>query len=245
MTSREIITRLIENKNPVRIGFDFADNSDFYHGRAVRLTYPHDPKLASWGFHAELLARTDFKGEVRLDHYGNIFGRFNERTAGECVKGVLQDGWECLDNYAFPDFDESFDAETQKLKLRENGLFNVAYLPIAIFSFLRDSRLMNNALMDTLAEPENVEHLLSMETELLKKCIDRAAALGYNAVGFADDMGTQTATFFSLNTFRTLFKNHYRQVIGKAHEHNMKFILHSCGYVYEFIDDLISVGVDA
>ena len=57
-----------------------------------QLAHP-DKSLREWGAYPELLARVPgFRGEVRLDAYGNILGRLGGMTKGECVHGALQDG---------------------------------------------------------------------------------------------------------------------------------------------------------
>ena len=39
-----------------------------------------------------------------VDTLGNICGRVGNDHNGECIKGVLQDDWELLDSFQFPDF---------------------------------------------------------------------------------------------------------------------------------------------
>ena len=38
------------------------------------------------------------------DEYGNIWGRLENITKGEVIRGVLEDGWEGLDDYQLPDY---------------------------------------------------------------------------------------------------------------------------------------------
>ena len=59
-----------------------------------------------------------------------------------------------------------------------------------------------------------------------------------------DDWGTQDRTFISPESFRTLFKPAYKKVADAAHEAGMKVFLHSCGYIYDFIEDFIDAGID-
>ena len=56
-----------------------------------------------WGNYPELKKQVLwFNGDVRATVAGNIFGRLDDTVQGECIKGVLQDGWELLDDYVFP-----------------------------------------------------------------------------------------------------------------------------------------------
>jgi len=65
-------------------------------------------------------------------------------------------------------------------------------------------------------------------------------------VEFTSDLGTQNGPFFSIEMFRTFYKESYRQLfsaIKKAYP-NVKIFYHCCGGIYDFIPDLIDVGVD-
>jgi len=245
MTSKENINRVIERKNPPRIGLDLRTFSDIIYDSPVRLIYPYDRKFADWGRHPELLAKTDgFGGDVSLTAFGDIYGRINGKTNGECVKGALQDGWELLKNYRLPEFDPTHDQELTRKDYRNCEKFIIASLPCAVFAPLRDSRRMSDALMDTILERDNVRRFLDMITDFLKAAIRKAGVYGFDAVMYWDDLGTQETTFFSPQTFRDVFKDTYAAIAEEAHDNGLKVIMHSCGYIDAFIDDLIEIGLD-
>ena len=60
-----------------------------------------------------------------------------------------------------------------------------------------------------------------------------------HSVAWADDWGTQQATFISRDTFRVFFKPVYKRMFDLAHESGLHVWLHSCGKVNAFIGDLI------
>ena len=65
-------------------------------------------------------------------------------------------------------------------------------------------------------------------------------------VEFSSDLGTQNGPFFSVEMFRTFFKEPHRELfsaIKKAYP-NIKIFYHCCGSMHVFIPDLIDVGVD-
>jgi hypothetical protein len=173
---------------------------------------------------------------------GDIYGRLGHKTKGECVKGALQDGWETLEAWRPPIIDE--EGENGPGVYGEGDKYVLGGLPFAIFSSLRDCRHMDNALMDTLLEPDNVRAFLDRILDLAVKILDRAAANGIDGIIMADDMGTQLNLFFSPETFRTLFKPYYTKLAGEIHRRGMDFFLHSCGKVYDIVADLIQAGVD-
>lgn len=59
-----------------------------------------------------------------------------------------------------------------------------------------------------------------------------------------DDWGMQHAPFISPNSFAELFKPVYKAVADELHNRNMKFFLHSCGLVWDFIPHFIEAGID-
>jgi uroporphyrinogen decarboxylase len=92
------------------------------------------------------------------------------------------------------------------------------------------------ALMDTLAE----SHMAEFEHYIAK--------LGpfLDVVVVNDDLGTQQGPQLSPEMFRRLVKPYLGKLYGfmKGRMKHAKLFLHSCGSVYDFIPDLIEMGVD-
>lgn len=63
---------------------------------------------------------------------------------------------------------------------------------------------------------------------------------------FTSDLGTQHAPFISLDMFRKFFKEPFQRIFSAVKDvyPNLKVLFHSCGAIYDFIPDLIEVGVD-
>ncbi|HML47352.1 MAG TPA: hypothetical protein PKE04_11460, partial [Clostridia bacterium] len=115
MTSKEIVRRVIRHQDPPRLAWDFQDPryGDIQHVSVARLCKPEAAPYEAWREYETLRQRTGFHGELRMDAYGNILGRLNGRTKGECVLGALQAGWEALEAYAFPTLDADFAAQAR------------------------------------------------------------------------------------------------------------------------------------
>ncbi len=248
MTSKEIIKKILAHDHPPRIGFCFGDGNpnDFAFCNAATLLNPLYDKYAEWGDYPELKEKAGgFSGEVRQDCFGNIYGRFDQKTKGECIYGILQDGWDGLDNLTFPIINEEYDQYVKQQKFAACDKYVLATMHVAVFSSLRDCRHMDNALMDTALEPENVTRFLGKIQELALEMVRRAAANGVDGLLMYDDLGMQHALFMSPATFRELFQPVYGAIAQEAHRYGMHFFLHSCGLVYDIIGGLIEVGVDA
>ena len=109
ITSKEIIKRIVHHDNPTRIGYKFlGDNpTDIMSMPSVRFINPKYDRYSEWGYYPEIVSQVPwFKGEVRVMENGNIYGRFDSKTKGECIKGVIQDGWELLESFVPSMIDE-------------------------------------------------------------------------------------------------------------------------------------------
>jgi hypothetical protein len=247
MTGKEIINRILAHDHPPRIGVDFLENnpSDFLYAPTAHLVMPGVAHWEGWNQDPALLAMVPgFSGEVSMSAMGNIYGRLNGKTKGECIKGALQEGWEKLESFTLPLIDEEEDRRIEAAGYGKSDKFVLGTLPFAVFSSLRDGRHMDNALMDTLLEPDMVCLFLDKVMDLTVKILDRAQKNGLDGIMITDDLGMQHALFFNPGTFRTLFKPYYKKLAGEIHERGMKFFVHSCGLVYEIVGDFIEAGVD-
>ncbi|MCL2741079.1 MAG: hypothetical protein FWE70_03080 [Oscillospiraceae bacterium] len=246
MDGREIVTRIIEGGDAPRIGFDFTPPypSDVRFVRGARLIphTGHPEAHYGWGRHEALLRQVPwFSGEVRVDVHGNVHGRLNGITKGECVKGWL-DGWDKLGSAAMPTLDEGYFGKVAVDA--DRSLFTVAGLPMNVFSDLRDARLMANALADTALEPGRVAEYLEAVVKVDVRACEGLAGKGVDGVMLTDDWGTQDRTFISPESFVRLFKPAYARICDAAHGAGMKVLMHSCGQNRGFVRHLIEAGVD-
>lgn len=61
---------------------------------------------------------------------------------------------------------------------------------------------------------------------------------------FGNDFGTQLSLICSPNHFRRFILPWFRQFTAQGHRHGLQVILHSCGSVFDVIEELIEAGVD-
>lgn len=246
MTSKEIVLRILAHDAPPRLAYDFSTGGDIRHVGLGTLCYNSPEAKRTWGRHADLLARVpEFRGEVHEDVYGNILGRLGGKTKGECVRGALEDGWEALDSWQFPAFDPAYYDDLRAQQLDKCDQFVLAGSPAGIFSSLRDTRLMHNALMDVALEPERVEQFVGMAASRILDMVGEVQGLGVDGIMIYDDWGTQESTFISPAMFEDLFLPAYKRVADGCHAAGMKFFLHSCGYNYVFMPAFLAAGIDA
>lgn len=67
----------------------------------------------------------------------------------------------------------------------------------------------------------------------------------YCVLRFGDDLGFRSSTLISLEDIRAHIVPHYRRITGLVHTYGKPFLLHSCGNIFEAMEDLIGTGIDA
>lgn len=67
----------------------------------------------------------------------------------------------------------------------------------------------------------------------------------YCVLRFGDDLGYNTATLIRPEEIRTHILPHYRRVVDMVHATDRPFLLHSCGKIFEVMDDIIATGINA
>lgn len=60
-----------------------------------------------------------------------------------------------------------------------------------------------------------------------------------------DDLGFKTSTLLEPDTIRQHILPQYKRVIDVVHRSGKKFLLHSCGKIFEVMEDIILTGIDA
>ena len=106
-------------------------------------------------------------------------------------------------------------------------------------------RGMTNALMDFYIYPDKVHKLYNQFNKHFKRLIDIGVnELNPDGVFISDDIGMQSAPFFSDEIFEEFFKPYYKEIIEHAHKNDMHFWLHTCGNIEPFIPSFIEIGLD-
>ncbi|MCL2276676.1 MAG: methyltransferase [Treponema sp.] len=109
---------------------------------------------------------------------------------------------------------------------------------------------MENFLHDLLADPDNMQTFLDSVTEKhLTNLKTYLAASGkyIDIIGFNDDMGSQSAPFFSPEIYQKFFYPRHKMMWSYIHENfpGIKICLHSCGALRPLLPLFIKAGLDA
>ncbi len=84
------------------------------------------------------------------------------------------------------------------------------------------------------------DYLVEIWTEFIKRHGDAFAVCR-----IGDDMGFKTSTLMAPQTLIDNVVPQYRRIIKVIHASKKPFLLHSCGCIFDIMDDMIGAGIDA
>jgi len=240
MNHKERVLRALEFRSPDRVPVctmhvPTVKLSDFLR---IMLKFNSDIFMTSVVYRKKKISKT-----TSIDPWGAVWESLGNK--GEVIESPLKD-WSGLNNLKIPDYltrgNRYFVKFTRLIFKRKYLLGN---LPDMIFSLCHYLRGYDKFMEDFYFDRENLEKLVSIIVEHNLKLIDFYADCGLDAVMGADDLGLQHSLMISPEMWREIFKPGYKAMIERAHLKGMKFILHSCGYIIDIIDDFIEIGLDS
>ncbi|MCL5073154.1 MAG: hypothetical protein M1308_20030, partial [Actinobacteria bacterium] len=151
-----------------------------------------------------------------------------------------------IKNYKFPDpFASGRFIEIEKNI--DNDKYTLFWIPLTLFERLYMLHGFDKTLMDLYLDQANVVKLLDIILDFNLKIIKQIgdSKLKIDGIGITDDWGTGQSTFISVDLWRKIFKDKYRQIIYLAHKYGFHVWMHSDGKINEFIPEFIDIGLDA
>ena len=234
MTPREIIEQVVTFQSPPRIGMTFSrDRGNDVVGGGI--TTP-----------ADFDERRHVKDgmEYWTDRWGNLWHRFVGMSAGgEVAEPVLED-WADLDKLALPDFTDPASYQTARQGHADHpDLYPLGGLPGFPFAIMRYMRKVEVFLADVLLYPDRVMALQRRIIDMLKDVIVQWSHTEARALMFCEDWGTQERLLVSPELWRRMFRPGFEEIVGFARDHGLAVWMHSCGYIYDIMDDLVGLGM--
>jgi hypothetical protein len=233
MESKELVKRTIEFKEPLRISLDIRSDPE----KSDIITLSYNPP-ERWE------VKKKNKGEY--DEWGCRWEKIVETgtQSGQAKEHPLAN-WADFNKYQFPQpHAEGRFENMRKTILRYNDRYIVGALGVSGFYRLFTLRGFENLLTDIYLEPLKFSQLADKVFEFEKEIIKEYGKLKVDAVGFFDDWGTENTLFIRPQKWREIFKPRYKKQFELIHNLGMKVFFHSCGYVWDIIEDLIEIGVD-
>ena len=105
-------------------------------------------------------------------------------------------------------------------------------------------RGFGECMVDLYLERENVEILYDVLYGAAEQAIDGFAKAGMDAVISWEDWGLQDRAMIDPKLWREIYYNRVKKIVDRVHSHGMLYILHSCGYLLDYLDIFVELGID-
>jgi len=102
-----------------------------------------------------------------------------------------------------------------------------------------------NICLSLYDDPGFLEELVEIAVDFDVKAINRMAKAGVDAMILADDYGSSAQGLLRLEHFRAIYKPGLKKIIDCIKENGLPVFLHCCGRVYDYLDDLVDIGIEA
>ncbi|NLI00968.1 MAG: hypothetical protein GX446_15915 [Chthonomonadales bacterium] len=236
MTPREIIRRNLTRTSPARIGMNFSG------GRMNDMTGAGLGPVDGW----EPRRWTEGNVEFYTDEWGNVWHRLVGMSRGGEIHTPALDDWSKLSAYRMPDLANPKRFEPARAHFAcDAEHYRVGFLPGFPFAICRYLRKMEVYFQDLVWERDNVDRLHARVTDLLEAMIIQWADVGADGIMFCEDWGVQNRLLISPRMWRQVFRPLFARLCSAARERGMDVIMHSCGFVWDILDDLADCGVNA
>jgi len=250
MSSRNKVRRTLEFDSPPGIPrhlwlLPWAESNHPDTVRKLREEYPDDLVHAPDAYRVPLAVEGDpHRKGTYVDEWGCRFTNIQDGVIGIVKEAVLED-WNDLESLVCPEATLSLDADRINSFCRSTHRFVLAGSRVRPFERLGFLRTMEQALMDLLLQPPELEVLLSRIHRLYLKEVEVWAGTEVDGVCIIDDWGTQQGLLISPDLWRRIFKPMYRDYAEVARHHGKYVFMHSDGNIIDIIDDLIEIGIHA
>lgn len=238
MTSKERVLRAIRFEGPDRVPYNFDSNrvpeSEVKYGEDFEWVFASESKH---------FIPMDAEPNTRQTEWGVVYRTINTQL-GEPCRYPLAD-LSAVRTFKFPDFSETERYEKAREQIRRNpDKYILGMFPNFLFMHLLDLVGFEKLMVSFVEEEDLLEELISKLTEGCWQVVEKFAQIGVNGMIAIEDLGLQKSLFISPQMWRRFFKPSYEKIIRKVHEAGMQFFIHSCGYIFDLIEDFIEIGTD-
>ncbi len=154
--------------------------------------------------------------------------------------------WESIEDLYFEKSSKYFEMLREKLP---EGMKAVGGVGNGIFECVQDVVGYENLCMIAFDDPELYRLLFEavgkVNSRIWERFLEQFADM-YAVCRFGDDLGFKSSTLLSAEDIRTHIIPQYKKIIDIIHSYDKPFVLHSCGCIFDVMDDIIEIaGIDA
>lgn len=232
MSGAELVRRAIEFRNPSRVPYNFDENRDGGEKYGDDFLWLFIENAADF--------RPERKGQTEL---GTVYETL-DASFGQAKVHPLEN-LDALEGYRLPDYTRPERYVTMERRMREApDRYRLGMFSHFLFQVMMDLVGFEPLIYAFIDRPADIGRLIEMLTESCLTQVEETARRGVHGLIAIEDLGVQDRLIVGPEIWRERFKPAYRRVIERMHEHGMHFFIHSCGNIFDLIEDFIEIGVD-
>ena len=162
------------------------------------------------------------------------------------VREPILDDWSKLAAFKPPDPRDpaKFDCPKWTLERSPDDAFVLGCQLSTLFERLQYLRSPDAAMADLALYPGKVKDLLAILTDWYIEVVDEWTKYGVDAIFMGDDWGSTQGPLVSRGMWQDIFQPYYARINEAAHQRGLFTFLHSCGHIFDLIEDMIDAGFD-
>ncbi len=187
---------------------------------------------------------------VYVDEWGTTFERNESSWPIDAPIAFPLASRDALKNYRMPDplapgrMDEINQALEINGRLGEQavavlggvgGPFTVSWMLVGYESIC----------MSLYDDPEFLKDVAGLAVDFALPAIDRMADAGVDGMVVSEDLGSSAGGLLSPRHFRGIYKPALKNIIDRIKARGLPILFHSCGRIYDYLDDLVELGITA
>jgi uroporphyrinogen decarboxylase len=153
--------------------------------------------------------------------------------------------WEEVPDRYFEKFDPYFEALESVIP---DGMKAVAGVGNGVFELIQDFVPLTELAYLEIDNPDVFNLLWARVGNVLfqiwRRFLERYTDL-YAVCRFGDDLGFKSSTLIRPDTIKKYIIPEYKKIISLIHSYGKPFLLHSCGSIFDVMEDILSTGIDA
>ena len=155
--------------------------------------------------------------------------------------------WDKLEDWYFEKFGPTYEMFTEEV-MKRDGIRAVGGPGNGIFEIVQDLVGYMELCYLRVDEPEMVDEMFARVTDLFLRIWKRflkTYADAYCVCRVGDDLGFLSNTLLPHDEIRKWILPGYKALVDMVHESGRPFLLHSCGQIFDIMEDILATGIDA
>jgi len=188
--------------------------------------------------------------KVYKDEWGTTFEKDDAAWPIDAPVGFPLQGREDLAHYTPPDplaagrLDEIHQAVAINQALGDKAVAILGGVtgPLTVSWFLTG---YENICLKLYDDPQFLEDLAAISVDFCLKAVSRMAKAGVDAMILSDDYGASAQGLIRSTHFKAIYKPALKKIVDCIKAQNLPVFMHCCGRIYDYLDDLVEIGIDA